>query len=149
VVTFGADDELTVLRAYESGSDHHLAEHSGYLLLRAVLATLTRRTLQTITSRHLHVGQIHIDLAARTVDVADTPVCLSRLEFELLVKFAGDPTRVFSRHELARCIWRQQNISGRTVESHVCRLRHQLADAGAGAVIVNKWGHGWALTTPH
>jgi two-component system response regulator AdeR len=74
-------------------------------------------------------------------------VCLSRLEFELLVKFAGDPTRVFSRHELARCIWRQQNISGRTVESHVCRLRHQLADAGAGAVIVNKWGHGWALTT--
>jgi DNA-binding response OmpR family regulator len=73
VITLGDDDELAVLRAYESGSDHHLADSSGYLLLRAVLATLTRRTLQTITSRHLQIGQIHIDLAARTVDVNDTP----------------------------------------------------------------------------
>jgi DNA-binding winged helix-turn-helix (wHTH) protein len=143
------DDELTILRAYESGSDHHLADHAGYLLLRAVLATLTRRTLETITSRHLQIGQIHIDLAARTVDVDDTPAGLSRLEFELLVKFAGDPTRVFSKHELARCIWRQQQIKARTVDSHVTRLRHQLVDAGAGTVLVNKWGHGWALTTPH
>jgi two-component system response regulator ResD len=148
VLTLGADDELTVLRAYESGSDHNLADSSGYLLLRAVLATLTRRTLETITSRHLHIGEIHIDLAARAVDVDGRPVCLSRLEFELLAKFATDPTRVFSRHELARCIWRCE-ISGRTVESHVCRLRNQLAGAGAAGVIVNKWGHGWALTSPH
>jgi two-component system KDP operon response regulator KdpE len=149
VVTLGPDDELTVLRAYESGSDHHLADSCGYLLLRAILAAVTRRTLETITSRHLHVGQIHIDLAARAVDVAGQAVCLSRLEFELLAKFASDPVRVFSRQELARCIWRQQNISGRTIESHVCRLRHQLVDAGSGAVIINKWGHGWALTSPH
>jgi DNA-binding response OmpR family regulator len=49
--------------------------------------------------------------------------------------------------ELARCIWRQQHISGRTVESHVGRLRHQLVDAGAGPVIVNRWGQAWSLTT--
>jgi DNA-binding response OmpR family regulator len=135
-------DGLRLLRAIR-------AHQAGYLLLRAVLATVTRRTLQTITSRHLQIGQIHIDLAARTVDVADQAVSLSRLEFELLVKFAGDPTRVFSKHELARCIWRQQQIKARTVDSHVTRLRHQLVDAGAGTVLVNKWGHGWALTTPH
>jgi CheY-like chemotaxis protein len=35
VITLGGDDELTVLRAYESGSDHHLAHSCGYLLLRA------------------------------------------------------------------------------------------------------------------
>jgi DNA-binding response OmpR family regulator len=149
IITLGADDELTALRAYESGSDHHLTHQAGYLLLRAVLGAVTRRTLQTITSRHLQIGQIRIDLAARTVDVADQAVSLSRLEFELLVKFAGDPTRVFSKHELARCIWRQQQIKARTVDSHVGRLRHQLVGAGAGTVLVNKWGHGWALTTPH
>jgi DNA-binding response OmpR family regulator len=32
----------------------------------------------------------------------------SRLEFELLVKFASEPVRVFSKDELARCIWRCQ-----------------------------------------
>jgi DNA-binding response OmpR family regulator len=75
-------------------------------------------------------------------------VCLSRLEFELLVKFAGDPVRVFSKHELARCIWRCE-ISGRTVDSHVARLRTRLTLAGADHVLVNTWGHGWSLTRPH
>jgi DNA-binding response OmpR family regulator len=149
VITLGADNELTVLRAYDSGSDHHLPDHTGYLLLRAVLASVLRRTVDRVTSRHLHVAGMHVDLAARTVEVAGTVVCLSPLEFELLVAFAGDPVRVFNKHELAQCIWGQEHISGRTVESHVCRLRTRLVDAGAGTVLVNRWGHGWSLTTAH
>jgi DNA-binding response OmpR family regulator len=73
------------------------------------------------------------------VHIAGTAVHLSRLEFELLVKFASDPVRVFSRDELARCIWRCP-ISGRTVESHVARLRTRLTSAGAHDVLVNTWG---------
>jgi DNA-binding response OmpR family regulator len=64
-----------------------------------------RLTATTVSARHLHVGEIHVDLAARTVDVAATPVRLSRLGFELLVKFASDPVHVFSEHELHRCVW--------------------------------------------
>jgi DNA-binding response OmpR family regulator len=149
VITLGADNELTILRAYESGSDHHLPDTAGYLLLRAVLASVLRRTIETITSRHLHVAGMHIDQAARTVDVAGTVVCLSPMEFELLVAFASDPVRVFNKHELAERIWGPGHISGRTVESHVCRLRTRLVDAGAGTVLVNRWGHGWSLTTTH
>jgi DNA-binding response OmpR family regulator len=147
-ITVGATDELTVLRAYESGSDHHLPRGSGYLLLRAVLAAVMRRTFETVTSRQLHVGEIHIDLAARSVHVAGDVVALSRLEFELLIKFAGDPLRVFSKHELARCIWRG-HVNERTIDSHICRLRTRLANAGANGLLVNKWGQGWSLTTPH
>jgi DNA-binding response OmpR family regulator len=148
VITLGATDELTVLRAYESGSDHHIADDTGYVLLRAVLASVMRRTVEAVTSRHMHVGTMHIDLAARTVEINGTVVCLSPMEFELLVAFAADPLRVFSRDELARCIWRCE-ISGRTIDSHVCRLRTRLTDAGAGTVLVNRWGHGWSLTTTH
>jgi hypothetical protein len=63
-------------------------------------------------------------------------VYLSPLEFELLAKFATDPVRVFNKTELARGIWQRDQISGRTVESHVCRLRNRLVDAGAGTVLV-------------
>jgi DNA-binding response OmpR family regulator len=149
IITLGAGDELTALRAYEAGSDHHLPDTTGYVLLRTVLASVIRRAIEDVAAtRHLRVGQIHIDVAARTVTVADsTVVCLSRLEFELLVKFASDPVRVFSKHELARCIWRCE-ISGRTVESHVCRLRTRLTAAGAETVLVNRWGQGWSLTAP-
>jgi DNA-binding response OmpR family regulator len=150
VITIGADDELTALRAYECGSDHHLPDTTGYVLLRAILTSITRRALdEQARGRHVHVGDIHIDHAARTVDVAGTNVRVSRLEFALLVKFASDPTRVFSKHDLARCIWRQQHINGRTIDSHVARLRSRLTDAGAQRVLVNKWGQGWSLTTAH
>jgi two-component system OmpR family response regulator len=148
VVTIGATDELTTLRAYESGSDHHLPADIGYLLLRAIVASVTRRAFEDVTARYLQVGEIGVDLAARSVDVAGNVVHLSRLEFELLVKFAGDPVRVFSRDELARCIWRCP-ISGRTVDSHVARLRTRLTTAGADQVLVNTWGHGWSLTRSH
>jgi DNA-binding response OmpR family regulator len=148
VITMGAGDELTALRAYESGSDHHLPDDTGYVLLRAVLRSVVRRAFEDLTARHLQVGEIGVDLAARSVQVSGKVVHLSRLEFELLVKFAGDPVRVFSRDELGRCIWRGQ-ISGRTVDSHVARLRTRLTAAGADEVLVNTWGHGWALTRPH
>jgi DNA-binding response OmpR family regulator len=149
VITLGAGDELTTLRAYECGSDHHLPDDTGYVLLRAVLRSVVRRAFEDdLTARHLQVGEIGVDLAARSVTVAGTAVHLSRLEFELLVKFASDPLRVFSRDELARCFWRG-HISGRTVDSHVARLRTRLTTAGAYDVLVNTWGQGWSLTRPH
>ncbi len=149
IVTLSAGDELTTLRAYESGSDHHLPAGTGYVLLRAVIATVIRRVLEETAVRHLQAGAISVDLTAKTVTVTGTPVHVSRLEFELLAKFAGEPTRVFSKHELARCIWRGQQISHRTVDSHIARLRSRLTQAGAGPVLITRWGQGWALTSPH
>jgi len=93
VITLGAGDELTALRAYEAGSDHHAPETTGYVLLRAVLASVARRALEDVSAQHLHVGAIDVDLASKTVTVAGTPVRVSRRGFELLVKFASDPQR--------------------------------------------------------
>jgi DNA-binding response OmpR family regulator len=149
VITLGAGDDLSALRAYESGSDHHLPADTGYVLLRAVIASLIRRVLEGSSVRHLHAGAITVDVTAKTVTVAGTAVHVSRLEFDLLAKFAGEPTRVFSKHELARCIWRGRQVSARTVDSHICRLRGRLTAAGAGPVLITRWGQGWALTTPH
>jgi hypothetical protein len=70
VITIGATDELTVLRAYESGSHHHLPHDTGYLLLRAVLQSVVRRSLEDVTARYLQAGDIGVDLAARSADVA-------------------------------------------------------------------------------
>jgi two-component system, OmpR family, response regulator ResD len=148
IITLGAGDELAALRAYESGSDHHLAEETGYVLVRTVIASVMRRVDEHNGGRHLQVADIHIDLAARTVNVAGVAVHVSRLEFELLVKFASDPTRVVSKHELARCIWHRQHVNSRTIDSHIARLRGRLTDAGADRVLVNKWGQGWSLTAP-
>jgi DNA-binding response OmpR family regulator len=147
VITLGADDEISALRAYEAGSDHHLAADTGYVLLRAVLVSVARRVLDDVTSRHLQVGALHIDTAARAAEINGTPVRLTRREFEVLVTMAADPSKVFSRDELAHTVWGYTHVSGRTVDSHVARLRHRLAAAGGDHFVANFWGQGWALAT--
>jgi DNA-binding response OmpR family regulator len=149
VITLGAADELTALRAYENGSDHHLPTDTGYVVLRAVITSLIRRVFGDVGAQQLQIGDITIDLVARSATVAGSVVQLSRLEYELLATFAGEPTRLFTKHDLARRIWRGQQICDRTVNSHVNRLRNRLRAAGAGPVLTTRWGQGWSLVTPH
>jgi DNA-binding response OmpR family regulator len=149
VITLGATDELSTLRAYQAGSDHHLPADSTYLIVRAVIDAIARRTSEQTTSRHVHVDALHIDTAARTVDVNDTPVDLKRKEFDILATLASDPAKVFSRDELTRRIWghNPHQTTSRTVDSHVHRARRRLHDAGANLVF-NRHGAGWSLTSP-
>ena len=147
VVTLGGTDELSTLRAYEAGSDHHVAAGTAYLVLRSILAAVARRAASELTSRHLHVGELHIDTAARTADVAGTPVHLSRIEFELLRQLASDPQRVFTKQQLMRSVWGRGDIGRtRTLDSHAARLRHHLQAAGGHGLVVNRWGVGYHLT---
>ena len=147
VITLGAAGELSTLRAYEAGSDHHLAEDSAYLVVRAVIDAVARRTVEQITSRHMHIGALHIDTAARSADVNGTEVKLSQTEFELLVKLASDPSKVFTKAELKRTIWGSAGEPrDRTLDSHVCRLRQHLAAAGV-QLVHNRWGTGYSLSS--
>ncbi len=149
VITLGSADELSALRAYEAGSDHHLADSTGYVLLRAVLLSVARRVLDDLTSRHVQVGSLHIDTGAQIVEINGQPIRLSRREFELLTTMAADPGKVFSRDELARAVWGGPSApTGRTVESHICRLRRRLTEAGATDTINNCWGRGYSLLDP-
>jgi DNA-binding response OmpR family regulator len=146
VVTIGDPGEMATVRAYEAGSDHHLARDSTFLVIRAVIAAVARRSVESVTSRHLHVDELHIDTAARTVDVDGRRVELSRKEFDLLCRLASDPTRVFEKAELMRAVWGTSAPQRtRTLDSHACRLRQKLARQGAEGYVACRWGHGYTL----
>jgi two-component system response regulator MprA len=150
VVTLGPIGELDLLRAYDAGSDHHLTVDVSYLLMRAVVRTVARRALEHVTQRHLHVGDLHVDTAAQLASYRGTRMPLCRREYDLLVVFAGDPTRVFSSTHLARAVWGSSDVGQKAVETQVAHLRRRLRAAGAAAdeLITNRWGRGWALTEP-
>ena len=130
-ITIGATDELSTLRAYRAGSDHHVDRDSGFLILRAVIQTVARRALEDTTTRHLHIGELHIDTAARRADINGSAVKLSRTEFELLTTLARQPTKVFTKAELSSVVWGHPRVTGRTLDSHIARLRRHLSFAGA------------------
>ena len=68
---------------------------------------------------------------SRQVLLRDTPVELTRLEFELLLHLCSNTDRVHRRRDLLAAVWGvNDNYSGaRTVDVHVRRVRQKLGDA--------------------
>jgi DNA-binding response OmpR family regulator len=80
------------------------------------------------------------------VTVHGLPVALAAKEFELLVKLAAEPVRVFTKEELLRDVWGFRSLGRtRTLDSHASRLRRKLAGAGADGCVLNVWGVGYRL----
>lgn len=139
-------EQLDLLRALEMGADDFIAHPVSYLELRARLRAVLRRVESRPETRLLRVGPIEIDTSAHLVRVAGAPVALCRLEYELLVYLARNPSSVCTKQELLRAIWNHRGTGGvRTVDSHASRLRRKLDVAGARGLVVNVWGVGYRL----
>jgi DNA-binding response OmpR family regulator len=71
---------------------------------------------------------------------------LAGREYELLVRLASEPTRVFTKQELLRDVWGYRSMGRtRTIDSHASRLRRKLNGGGEEDYVVNVWGVGYKL----
>lgn len=87
-----------------------------------------------------------IDRVTRRVTVDDRPATLAGKEYELLLRLASDPTRVFTKEELLRDVWGFRSLGRtRTLDSHASRLRRKLGTGRRGPYVVNVWGVGYRL----
>lgn len=73
-------------------------------------------------------GRLRVCRESRTVTRDGRPLELTRLEFDLLVFFAENPRRVFTRTQLLGAVWGYEHAVARTVDVHVRRLRAKVGD---------------------
>jgi len=147
IVLTGHADELARVRYFERGSDDVVAKPFSYPELRARIRAVLHRSYERPGASRLRVGALTIDPGSRRVHVSDTAVELSKMEFELLTRLAGEPTRVWTKEELLRTVWGFRSMGRtRTVDSHACRLRNKLASAG-GRYVETVWGIGYRLVS--
>lgn len=138
-------DPVDRVRAFEGGCDDYIARPFHYEELLARIRAVLRRVTPPADERVV-VGDLLIDRAARRVTVGGVPVALAAKEYELLVKLAGEPSRVFTKEQLLREVWGFRSLGRtRTLDSHASRLRRKLASAG-GDFVRNVWGVGYSLT---
>lgn len=139
--------ELDILRCFEAGADDVVKRPFSYPELRARIHALLRRAHGLPRRRTLRVGALEIDTDAHVATVSGSPVELCKREYDLLVHLAGDPERVFTKHELLRDVWGfRANGATRTLDSHACRLRRKL---GGQDFVINVWGVGYCLARAH
>ena len=114
---FGADDYIT-----KPFSIREFRSRVRALLRRAGLPRERAREAETIES-----GELRIDPARRTVELAGEPVQLTYVEFELLTALASEPARVFTREMLLRALWGDSAYrEPRTIDVHIRHLREKL-----------------------
>jgi DNA-binding response OmpR family regulator len=145
IVLGGPDsDPVDRVRAFDGGCDDYVARPFHYEELLARIRAVLRRVSPPPRER-IAVGELLIDKAARRVTVDGVAVPLAAKEYDLLVKLAGEPGRVFTKEQLLREVWGFRSMGRtRTLDSHASRLRRKLAAAG-GDFVRNVWGVGYSL----
>ena len=138
-------DAVDRVHAFARGCDDFVPRPFHYEELVARIHAVLRRT-RPATRERLAAGSVAVDRATRRVTVHGLPVALAAKEYELLVKLATDPVRVFTKEELLREVWGFRSLGRtRTLDSHASRLRRKLGQAGAEDCVLNVWGVGYRL----
>jgi two-component system, OmpR family, phosphate regulon response regulator PhoB len=126
-------DEVDRVLGLEMGADDYVVKPFSPRELVARIRAVLRRTRPAPGTAPITVGRLSIDPAAHTVTVGDTPVSLTRREFDLLRALVEARGRVLSREYLLDHVWgytAAEEIESRTVDVHVRRLRQKLGPEG-------------------
>jgi DNA-binding response OmpR family regulator len=141
-------DPVDRVRAFARGCDDYVTRPLVYDELLARIRAVLRRT-NGVERERLQAGDIVVDRRTRHVTAGGRTVALATKEYELLVKLAGEPTRVFTKEQLLREVWDFRSLGRtRTLDSHASRLRRKLASASDGPYVINVWGVGYRLLDP-
>jgi DNA-binding response OmpR family regulator len=124
-------EETDKLIGLSVGADDYVTKpFSARELVARVKAVLRRsRTGTGTTSDLVGVGDVILDRATRTVTVADRPVELTALEFDLLGALMDAPGRVYSRGQLIEKVWGWDFFGDeRIVDVHIRKIRQKIGD---------------------
>jgi DNA-binding response OmpR family regulator len=143
----GLDDRI---RGLNLGADDYLPKPFHLPELSARIAALVRR--RRYHGHNLLVAhELTVDVPARIATVRDTPLNLTRSEFDLLLFFLANPGRVVSKGAIAEHLTGEAADyldSYETVYAHVKNLKRKLADAGAADYISTVYGVGYVFRLP-
>lgn len=140
--------ECDVVRAFEAGADDHMAKPPRESELVARMQAIARRAGIAAAQRLLKIGLYTVDRKLRLVSLGDRIIRLTSKEYDVFDLLAVNLGRVISRRAMASQIWGRSAdlIESRTLDSHICKLRHKLqlnAEAGVSLRVV--YGHGYQL----
>ena len=147
--------EVHRILGLEIGADDYLAKPFSVLELVARVKALLRRVDALAQNVRLDAGSLSIDglfidPLARDARLDGARLELTPREFDLLVFFARQPGKVFSRMDLLNAVWGYRHEGyEHTVNTHINRLRAKVeADPANPRRILTVWGRGYKFAEP-
>ena len=148
IILTAKGEEIDRVVGFELGADDYVVKpFSVRELLLRIQAILRRGTPESEPTDAVQFGKLKIDRGAHRVWSADQELELTALEFKLLVTLFERKNRVQSRSTLLNDVWGiEADITTRTVDTHVKRLREKLGASGDYIETVRGVGYRFAET---
>lgn len=145
VLVTAKGQEQDRIQGLEAGADDYVVKpFSVRELILRVKAVLRRMERDSEGSPQLSAGPITLDVIRHEVKVHEHPVSLTALEFRLLKTLLERRGRLQTREVLLADVWGiEAEVTTRTVDTHIKRLREKLG--GAGDLIETVRGSGYKL----
>lgn len=146
-------DDVDRIVGLEMGADDYLPKPFNPRELVARIRAVQRRTASlppagTVPAEALSVGDVTLDLGARSVHVGGEAVELTSVEFSLLEVLFRQAGQVVSREDLSlQAFGRELNAYDRSIDVHVSSLRRKLG-VKEGERIKTVRGVGYFYTRP-
>ncbi len=125
-------EEIDRVVGFEVGAEDYVVKpFSMRELILRVGVVLKRTQPAPAVQDEINFGCLRIDQPGHRAWVEDTEVHLTALEFRLLLTFYDRRGRVQTRERLLTDVWGYQaDVTTRTVDTHMKRLREKLGAAG-------------------
>lgn len=127
-------EEIDRVVGFEVGADDYIVKPFSVRELLLRVGAVLRRSQAAVPAgaKALAFGRLAVDEDAHRVRVDGVDVALTALEFRLLWTLLSRRGRVQSRDTLLNDVWGiSADVTTRTVDTHVKRLREKLGVAGA------------------
>lgn len=128
IILSARGDEDDKLLGYELGADEYVTKpFSPKVLLAGMNALLKRSRTDNIPKSIIHHKEITINKEAYSASLSGEELPLTIKEYELLLKLAENPNKVFRREMLINSIWGYDYFGdGRVVDTNIKTLRRKL-----------------------
>jgi DNA-binding response OmpR family regulator len=138
-------DVHPIIRSLRSGADDCVAKPPRPIELMTRLEAIMRRWMTPLSIESVVVtGDVRIDLAGRSVDVAGTPIALTRTEFDIAATLAESVGTAVSREYVIDRVWGPRGTVSRPLDVHVAALRAKLNRPGL-ITTIRGFGYRWGL----
>ncbi len=139
-------EEIDRVVGFELGADDYVVKpFSVRELTLRVSAVLRRGKPEVEEEKPVEAGRLVVDRVKHKVLVSGEDIALTALEFKLLWTLLTRRGRVQSRERLLEDVWEMSpDVTTRTVDTHVKRLREKLGEAGEYVETVRGVGYRFA-----
>ena len=149
IILTAKDDEVDKVVGFELGADDYVTKPFSVreliLRMKAVLKRGEKKSDNVEVQRQF--GQLSIDTESHEVFVDNNEITLTALEFKLLCQLVDRRGRVQSRDQLLSDVWGYTaEVTTRTVDTHIKRLREKLGSMGKYVQTIRGVGYKFTRT---